>query len=66
MVFDKPAVVASFLTSCFACDAEGKELSGIETLARGVVDRGTFDALRDGVNGADVGTKRDGAFAGAS
>ena len=59
MVFDKPAVMADFLTSCFACDAEGEKTWGIATLARGVVDRGAFDKLRDGVKGADVAIKRD-------
>jgi hypothetical protein len=63
MVFERPAVVASLLTSCFAWDVGVIllwEPSESSALARGVAGRGIFDTLRWGVNGVEVGTKREG------
>jgi len=54
--------VASFLTSILAWDVGVIllwEPSESSALARGVAGRGIFDTLREGVNGVEVGTKRD-------
>lgn len=71
MDFESPVFVAEARTSSFAFDtsiawvADGIAWPGADataTFARGVGARGTKeDALRDDVNGADVGMMREGS-----
>lgn len=71
MVFESPELVASCCTFCFACDggvstAAGATFEGVEgpdTVESGVAARGRNEVLRDGVNGAEVGTIREDCFA---
>jgi hypothetical protein len=72
MALDKPLLPANAFTSCLACatDFSGTlELTvvcvgvgGPDALASGVPTPGTNEELREGVNGAEVGTIREGGF----
>jgi hypothetical protein len=72
IVLDRPLLPAKAFTSCFACavDISGTleytvlwvGVGGPGLSTSGVPALGTEEKLRDGVNGADVGTIRDGTF----
>jgi hypothetical protein len=75
MALESPVFAARVLTSCLARDIDvwrrdidvisdaGRDgVGGTDTLASGVPARGMKGLLRDGVNGAEVGTIRDVGF----